>query len=161
MKENYFESSKYLETVKKFKQNGPLGVTAADHEAIYSTPGDDLKANPGKTRAELMSDDDILKYLNETKESIAQLETSGILKDYIESQKKNLPLTIQYLEMMFIILLRKFSVLNNSPLINTLVKPLLPQWKHILAQRQSLFSSHFIADNMKHLIRFQIKQRFE
>ena len=98
MKENYFESSKYLETVKKFKQNGPLGVTAADHEAIYSTPGDDLKANPGKTRAELMSDDDILKYLNETKESIAQLETSGILKDYIESQKKNLPLTIQYLK---------------------------------------------------------------
>ncbi len=57
-------SESFNAAVEKFKAFGPLGVTAADHEAIASTPPDLLKNNPGKTKAELMSEQELADWLD-------------------------------------------------------------------------------------------------
>ena len=44
---------------------GSLGMTAWDHKQIGSTPSEDLKENPGKTKADLKTDEEILVYLNQ------------------------------------------------------------------------------------------------
>ena len=62
---------------------GKLGMTAKDHATIGSTPDPELAANPDKTKAELMSDAEIVKYLDTTVAFIKDMETkdSGFARD--------------------------------------------------------------------------------
>lgn len=56
---------------KKFYEFGNLGVTAEDHKAIGSTPPKILIENPGKSLGGLMSDEEIISWLERSKGSIA------------------------------------------------------------------------------------------
>lgn len=70
-----FDDSGYEKAKKKFRENGLLGVTAEDHESIGSTPDERLSNNPGKTLAELMSDEEIEIYLDRQIESLNELRS--------------------------------------------------------------------------------------
>ena len=97
MQEN-LESQRYTEAQKKWDEKGHLGVTAADHEAIHSTPDEILVQNPGKTLGELMSDKEILEYIIGTQENIKSNEEIEKMKSYNEDLKKNLEVTTIYLK---------------------------------------------------------------
>ncbi len=98
MEGNYFESDTFKQAQNNWKEKGYLGVTAEDHEGIYSTPNEILVANPGKTLSELMTDDEILDYLVQTKKNIQENEPIEKLKSYNDSLKENLITTIKYLK---------------------------------------------------------------
>jgi hypothetical protein len=98
MEKNYFESEKYKQAQKNWKENGYLGVTSDDHLGIYSTPNEKLQENPGKTLADLMSDQEILDYISGTKKNILENEGMEKLKEYNTSLKENLETTINYLK---------------------------------------------------------------
>lgn len=64
MKERHFENTEeYKKAAEKFETLGSLGVTAEDHGIIGSTPPPELIQNPHKTKAELMTDEEILAWL--------------------------------------------------------------------------------------------------
>ena len=72
MPEN-FENEEYHEAADKFEKLGTLGVTAEDHTAIHSSPPPELAKNPGKTLAELMSDEEIAEWLKGQQEALKEL----------------------------------------------------------------------------------------
>lgn len=101
--ESYQNTPEYTEAQKKWNEKGFLGVTAKDHEAIYSTPDEILLQNPGKTLAELMSDEEIRDYVLETRRVISENENvvhsnPESWKKYNEDLKMNLEVTIRYLQ---------------------------------------------------------------
>jgi hypothetical protein len=83
-------SKKFKEAAEKFQRLGPLAVTAADHQAIGSTPPPELRDNPGKTLEELYSDAEIDNWLAETREAIADFLTIGEANDFVKSALKNM-----------------------------------------------------------------------
>ena len=93
---------KFREAAAKFENNGPLGVTAEDHKNIGSTPPDELQNNPGKTRAELMDEAQILKWLFEYKTQINEFskeeyKNNSFAQSILPQLKKELGLSIEYL----------------------------------------------------------------
>lgn len=97
MEENYFESEAFIMAKSNWDTKGYLGVTAEDHEGIHSTPDEILNENPGKTLGELMSDQEILEYIEGTKKNIEENEGIEKMKRFNEDLKDNLKLTIEYL----------------------------------------------------------------
>jgi hypothetical protein len=91
-------SESWNQASKNFDEKGVLGVTAQDHEALGSTPDEMLVANPGKTAAEIMTDEEILSWLNEGKQFIKENENNENMKGYIDDYKKEIPKTIKYLK---------------------------------------------------------------
>lgn len=87
---------KPLTSAEKFMAFGPLGVTAEDHLAIYSTPPDKLSENPGKTLAELMTDEEITIWIREQKKALLELmaevdtKESEFGRNYLPNARKKL-----------------------------------------------------------------------
>lgn len=48
-------------------------MTMRDHDILGSTPPEELKLKPGKTKADLMSDVEILNYLQKIEANIAKM----------------------------------------------------------------------------------------
>lgn len=91
------------EAARKFNENGPLGVTAQDHRAIGSTPPDELELHPGKTLADLMTDDAIALWIAEQAISIKELsgpELAGNIsaQRIAEESQNHMEVTRRYLE---------------------------------------------------------------
>ena len=68
----FTRNDRYLEEEAK-NPRGTLGMTAEDHYYIGSTPPQDLINNPGKTQAELMTDDQVLAKLDRDEVFITEL----------------------------------------------------------------------------------------
>lgn len=69
---------------KKFNTLGPLGVTAKDHYNIGSSAPMKLKDNPEKTYAEVLSDEELLEYLQKKETEIQ--ENLAVLKEKMKSK---------------------------------------------------------------------------
>jgi len=97
-----YETPEFLQACKKLDELGPLSLTAEDHRAIGSSPKENLKDNPEKTVAELMTDEEILKTLNYWKKTIEE-EAQGLyvehnaLKSLAHEFSKRFKATILYL----------------------------------------------------------------
>ena len=95
-------SSECLKAIKKFKELGPLGVTDSDHLAIGSTPPDLLKNNPGKTKIDLMSDQEILAQLKEWDENVKkysqeEFKDNTFVQSYLPKLKEDFKVSIKHL----------------------------------------------------------------
>ena len=73
---------------KRFKEMGPLGVLAEDWHKIGGTPPPELEANPGKTMLDLMSEQQVLDWLNGTKKEIEQAQ--GFYSQAKDSRQKHI-----------------------------------------------------------------------
>lgn len=62
------------EEFEKVPTKGTLERTVQDHFNIGSTPNDDLLQNPGKTEADLMSDEKLKKWLENRRKEIERLK---------------------------------------------------------------------------------------
>lgn len=94
----------------KAERKSPLAMTAEDHRAIGSTPPEILQKNLGKTMAELMTDEEILLFLEGLKnrqqkitEGLARLPKRKswehlALQTQKEANKDNFKLSLKYLE---------------------------------------------------------------
>ena len=96
--ESYQKSIEYLAAQKNWEEKGYLGVTAQDHKAIHSTPDNILIENPSKTLGELMSDTEIIEYIQGTQRNIEENSKYPHMTDFNEDLKKNLETTISYLK---------------------------------------------------------------
>ena len=89
---------------KKFKELGPLAVTAEDHLAAGSTPPPELESNPGKTLADLMTDTEIESWLLNHEEAIKNLESNDdrpkelIAEQMLKQLQANYGSSINYLK---------------------------------------------------------------
>jgi hypothetical protein len=96
------QDEKYQRAVEKFKKYGPLSATSEDHAAIGSTPPKILLENPGKNKAELMSDSEILFWLDENigqyKNFFSATESSPFIESYLPSLRSELNATLEYLK---------------------------------------------------------------
>lgn len=96
------ESEKVRIAAAKFEAVGPLGVTAKDHEAIGSTPPDELKNNPGKTRSELMTEEQIFQWLTEHQTHVKEFlkekyKDNSFAQSALSQFKKEFRSSIEYL----------------------------------------------------------------
>lgn len=88
----------------KEKLYGELGLNAQDHRDMGSTPTQELHDNEGKTQADLMTDEQILKWFEDNEIFAQELEQSLAKKksrndEYIlRVVKHNLEGGIRYLE---------------------------------------------------------------
>lgn len=87
---------------KNFEVFGPLGVTAEDHKGIGSTPPEILEKNPGKTESELMTDEDIERWLKEKKDELKKFSAKEYLdntfaQSYLPTLKEEIKTTIDFL----------------------------------------------------------------
>ena len=101
-RESFYESEKFLRAEEKFEKLGPWGVTAGDHIAVGSTPPELLEANPGKTKVELMTDDEILIQLRKWREEIEEnsgekCEKGRPLQSFLSTSKEGFNITLEYL----------------------------------------------------------------
>ena len=94
----------YEEAQKKWRVVGRLGVTGADHWAIGGSPPLKLDRNPGKTEADLMTDEELLEWLQKGRASLESARErfradpkDDWAKGDIPSAKKELKLAISYL----------------------------------------------------------------
>ena len=99
---NFYEEEPYKSASERHKTLGSLGVTAEDHKGIGSSPPDELIENPGKTMADLMTDDEILSWLQEHKEEIEEWSKEEFKKDalvqsILSSMKPDFRATLNYL----------------------------------------------------------------
>jgi hypothetical protein len=98
-----FEGQTFKQAADKFNTLGPLGVTAADHLGIGSTPKELLINNPGKTLGELMTDDEISQWINGQQEQIAQYsldqyKDNSFVKSILPKLIEDLRLSKEYLK---------------------------------------------------------------
>lgn len=98
-----FENSIFKEAADKFNTFGPLGVTAADHLGIGSTPKELLVNNPGKTLGELMTDDEISQWIKGLQEQIVQYSSdqyknNSFVKSILPKLVEDLRLSKKYLD---------------------------------------------------------------
>lgn len=98
-----FEDPAFTKAAHKFKTFGPLGVTAADHLGIGSTPKERLVNNPDKTLGELMTDDEISQWINELQEQISQYSSdqykdNSFVKSILPKLTEDLRLSKEYLK---------------------------------------------------------------
>lgn len=56
----------------------PLSKTLQDHLDVGGTPPNRLAENPGKSLGELMSEEEIIAHLKESKKAIKELEEMGL-----------------------------------------------------------------------------------
>ena len=94
---------KTREAAKMLLRVGPLGVTSEYFISLGGSPPELLAENPGKTRADLISDEEILKYLIEKKEELEgclaeETEKPLIAETHILVDRLLLSATIQYLQ---------------------------------------------------------------
>ena len=89
---------------RKFRDCGSFGVTALDHRSVGSTPPDELEANPGKTLADLMSDEAIRVWIARERaglETFRQVEPADPMYDFAQKRicqaERDLALTESYL----------------------------------------------------------------
>ena len=97
------ESEAYKNAAEKSRSVGPLGLTADDHIAIGSTPSAELTENPGKTRSDLMDNEDILSWLREQMARIEELSAdeyreNNAAQSLLSMSKQDLRSTLKYLE---------------------------------------------------------------
>lgn len=97
MEQNFYESNTFKTAQKNWDEKGWLGVTAEDHEGIQSTPDEILIQNPDKTLGELMSDQEILEYIQTTEQNIKSNEGVEKMRELNEDLKNNLMVTKNYL----------------------------------------------------------------
>ncbi len=88
----------------KFNAFGPLGVTAEDHKNIGSTPPEILLMNPGKTEFDLMSDEDLLNWLNGKKEELVRFSSKEFsvnvfVQSYLPTLKEEIKATLDFLRL--------------------------------------------------------------
>jgi hypothetical protein len=96
------EDSAFKQAANKFNTFGPLGVTAADHLGIGSTPKELLVNNPGKTLGELMTEDEIFQWIKGQQEQIAQYsedqyKDNSFVKSILPKLIEDLRLSKEYL----------------------------------------------------------------
>ncbi|QQG45173.1 MAG: hypothetical protein HYW89_04210 [Candidatus Sungiibacteriota bacterium] len=101
--EKFTERDSYKKAAEKFERLGLLGVTAEDHREIKSTPPEELEKNPGKTRAELMSDEEITQWLKKQRDLIEEFsqekyKDNSFAQSYLPDLRKKLELSIRYLK---------------------------------------------------------------
>lgn len=80
-----------------------LEVTVDEHKAVGSSPPKLLEDNPGKNLADLMSDEEILQYLEESEEAIGILkkEAPGIGPQWEKVRDRDIirmKVTLKFLE---------------------------------------------------------------
>ncbi len=97
MEENFYESNTFKTAQKNWDEKGWLGVTAEDHEGVQSTPDEILVQNPGKTLGELMTNEEILGYIQTTEQNIQSNEGIEKMREHNEDLKNNLRVTRGYL----------------------------------------------------------------
>jgi len=101
-KENLTQEEK--QTPKKpWEEKSALEATAADHEVLGSTPPTQLKENPGKNLAELMSDKEILEWLKKSEHAIKVLKKEAPSRglqweDVRDREIVKMKVTLKYLE---------------------------------------------------------------
>lgn len=103
MKEEIKRLKRYRERMKKYKNMSPLEMTARDHKIIGSTPSPEMAKNPDKTDAELMTDEKLLIYLRELKESVAKYsidkyKNNTCAQSILLITKRSLRFSIKYLK---------------------------------------------------------------
>lgn len=85
------EFFKLSDEAKKVKEKratlGSLSLTAEDHKAIMSTPPKILADNPGKTCAEMMSDEEITDWLNKTETFLEEMKTLTGIDEEVKKRK--------------------------------------------------------------------------
>ena len=99
---NLLPGEPFKKAREKYITLGSLAMTAEDHGVMGSTPADKLAANPGKTRAELMSDQEILEYLRKQKRSIEGYPTekckgNSVIQSFLTIRARNLKISVEYL----------------------------------------------------------------
>ncbi|MDO8576229.1 MAG: hypothetical protein Q7R90_02845 [bacterium] len=87
---------------EKVQRVGKLGITGADWAALGGTVPADLKQNPDKTRAELMTDEQIVEYLSKKQGTIAEFSKeeyrhSTFHKNFLVAERGDWNATINYL----------------------------------------------------------------
>jgi hypothetical protein len=87
---------------KKFNEFGPLGVTSQDHKDLGSTPPDILKENPGKTKADVYSNEELEQVLqawidDRDKYTKPQYIDNTFTQSYLKVLRKKILLSIKYL----------------------------------------------------------------
>ncbi len=80
----------------------PLEMRLSDHNLLGSTPPDILRENPEKTEGELMSDEEILEWLQKQQGMIEKFSSEGLRENsfaqsWLPTGKKDFETTIQYL----------------------------------------------------------------
>lgn len=98
-----FENPNFKQAADKFNACGQLGVTDADHWKIGSTPPKILQDNPGKTMEELMSDEEIARWIKGFEEQIKEFsddkyKDNHFVQSVLPTLIKNLKLDQEYLE---------------------------------------------------------------
>ena len=100
------KGKEYIEKRKaaaaKFAEGGPLAVTYEEH-LFFGTPPDIQRKNPGKTLAELMSDDEILDRLRKYVKAISTLKKEAPKYgpqwvDVCDRQIEKMKIEMRYLE---------------------------------------------------------------
>jgi hypothetical protein len=99
---SFFETDECIRAGKKLNELGRLSLTAADHWAIGSTPSDLLESNPGKTQAELMTNEEILDELREWQQAIEkysqeEYRSTNLGRSSLVYLKEDFRTTIPYL----------------------------------------------------------------
>jgi len=90
------QTSSYDTAREKSRRYGFFSLTAQDHEDMNSTPGDELTKNPGKAQYELMSDEEIMSYLDGALEAMNDADL--IKNGYAQQQRDFLITSIPFLE---------------------------------------------------------------
>jgi hypothetical protein len=90
------------EETSQIPRKSALEMTLQDHLRIGSTPPDILKQNPGKTKADLMSDEELTDYLITKQDLIEQLSsqenlTNSFAQSALKDTREDFELTKQYL----------------------------------------------------------------
>ncbi len=93
----------YNKALKKYQEVGLLGITAEDHQIMGSAPLEKMAANPKKTMAELMDDEELLVFLRQQQEDIEKYsaeedQKSRAIQDFLRIKKRNLEFSIKYLK---------------------------------------------------------------
>jgi len=100
--ELFHNRPEFKKAAERFNAFGPLGVTAEDHEGIGSTPPKILLDNPGKTKGELMTSEEIKDWFKESEEQIAEFSKdeyadNAFAKSALPRVQQNLELSRSYL----------------------------------------------------------------
>jgi len=90
--------SVYEKAAKKSKEQGFFSLTIEDHDALGSTPDEELKSNFGKSQYEIMSDEEIEEYLSEAIYTITENNENLRNNGYIDQQKDFLRASIPFLK---------------------------------------------------------------
>lgn len=96
-----FENQKlsvFEQAAKKSKEQGFFSLTSEDHKALGSTPDEELESNSGKSQYEIMSDEEIERYLSGAIDTINENNENLRNNGYIDQQKDFLRVSIPFLK---------------------------------------------------------------